>query len=70
MPLRLVLTDYAGDPKAAAHGLGDAPWAVRLATQLLREVQLGAASQWAPYLQARSWGYAARVHTANPVCSG
>lgn len=51
LPLRLALTDYAGDPDAAAVGLEDAPWAVRLAAKLLREVQQGPASQWAPYLQ-------------------
>lgn len=51
VPLRLALTDYAGDPEAAAFGLKQAPWVVRLAAKLLREVQLGPASQWAPYLQ-------------------
>lgn len=51
VPLRLALKDYAGDPEAAAHGLADAPWAVRLAAKLLREMHLGPASQWAPYLQ-------------------
>lgn len=51
VPLRLALTDYAGDPDAAAFGLEDAPWAMRLAAKLLRELQQGPASQWAPYLQ-------------------
>jgi hypothetical protein len=51
VPLRLALKDYADDPEAAAHGLADAPWAVRLAAKLLREMHLGPASQWAPYLQ-------------------
>ena len=51
VPLRLALKDYADDPEAAAHCLADAPWAVRLAAKLLRELQLGPASQWAPYLQ-------------------
>lgn len=51
VPLRLALKDYADDPEAAAHGLEDAPWAVRLAAKLLRELQPGPASQWAPYLQ-------------------
>ena len=51
VPLRLALTDYEGDPDAVAHGLAGAPWAVRLAAKLLREVHLGPASQWAPYLQ-------------------
>ena len=51
VPLRLALKDYAGDPEAAAHGLAGAPWAVRLAAKLLREMHLGPASQWAPYLQ-------------------
>jgi hypothetical protein len=51
VPLRLALKDYADDPEAAAHSLADAPWAVRLAAKLLREMRSGPASQWAPYLQ-------------------
>lgn len=51
IPLRLAINDYVDDPDAACFGLSDAPWSVRLAAKLLREVAKGAASPWAAYLQ-------------------
>ncbi len=56
VPLRLGVAVFPDDldGDAEAHGLADAPWEVRLAAKVLREVQLGAASSWAPYLQVPS----------------
>ncbi len=53
MPLRLGIVDWAEDPDAAVRGLSGAPWSVRLAAKLLREVALGEDSYWTPYIKVR-----------------
>ena len=59
IPLYMAITDYPDNPDATArrYGMADAPWAVRLAARLLRELHRGPplykgpTSHWAPYMQ-------------------
>ncbi|KAJ9526145.1 hypothetical protein QJQ45_009581 [Haematococcus lacustris] len=51
VPLRLALTDHAADRESNRLVYEDAPWSVRLATKLLREVGKGRTSPWFPYLR-------------------
>ncbi len=54
VPLRLALTDHAGDEESDALLGRGGHWATRLAARLLRQRAAGAASPWAAYLRARA----------------
>ncbi|KAK9805479.1 hypothetical protein WJX72_000563 [[Myrmecia] bisecta] len=51
VPLRLALVDHEDDLEAKAALYAEAPWSVRLAAKLLRELAKGHESPWAAYLQ-------------------
>jgi hypothetical protein len=55
VPMRIALVDAAAAPQqpdAAAPFYEGAPWSVRLASRLLRELNAGQRSPWAPYVAA------------------
>ena len=67
VPLCEELSSHQGDSESRRYRLEEAPSAVRLAAKLLREVQLGSASELAPYLQAPNFvpGIAALANHAH-----
>jgi hypothetical protein len=67
VPLRLALTDHAGDEESDALLGRGGHWATRLAARLLRQRAAGAASPWAAYLRVRARptpSQASSVHTS------
>lgn len=51
VPLRLAITEHAGDEESNLLVYPGAAWSVRLASKLLRMCRAGSASPWAPYLR-------------------